>query len=116
MFDGLQSLKHVTHGAGNTWPPDDELGKYMRIYRGFRKNATKVLNKKYNFAIYIGKTIFFVARDNAHNRGTGGNHYEISGQATDGKMIPLLFCNSNVPYFIEIGELTLICLFLSWYP
>ncbi|RKK84664.1 hypothetical protein BFJ69_g1940 [Fusarium oxysporum] len=111
-IEQLMSLQPVS----KSWPK--EAGVYIIIYQGF--GGRKSGNVTYQTAIYVGQTVQFQKRKDAHTRDAGtknSTHYSLAKKAKKMVMIPLLLQTESAvpPFFLDIAEFSFVCLFRSWY-
>ncbi|KAM5347755.1 hypothetical protein ACJ41O_007579 [Fusarium nematophilum] len=97
-----------------------EPGVYLILYNDFGGRQTG--NREFQTAIYVGQTVDFQKRKDAHSRITatgarGSNHYRLAAQAQRKVMVPIVLKkSSNVPdAFLDIAEFSMVCLFRSWF-
>ena len=112
--DQLATLPRIT----SKWPK--VAGLYLILYRGF--GGRKSGNTIYYTAVYIGQTVDFQKRQDAHQRNRANNfkstHYTLASKATEMIMVPLLLQHTDsVPKaFLDIAEFSMVALLGSWYP
>ncbi|KAF5245088.1 hypothetical protein FAUST_1978 [Fusarium austroamericanum] len=109
----LRTLPTITPN----WPKFS--GVYLIIYGDF--GGRKCGNTIYHIAIYVGQTIGFQQRQDAHQRhranGDRSTHYTLAANANQVRMVPLIIQNTqNVPEaFLDIAEFSMVALLGSWY-
>ncbi|GKU06502.1 hypothetical protein FLAG1_04352 [Fusarium langsethiae] len=112
-IEQLRTLPTVTPN----WPK--AAGVYLIIYGDF--GGRKCGNTIYHIAIYVGQTVSFQQRQEAHQRhranGERSTHYTLAANANQVRMVPLIIQNTqNVPdAFLDIAEFSMIALLGSWY-
>ncbi|KAM0361295.1 hypothetical protein ACHAP4_001759 [Fusarium culmorum] len=109
----LRTLPTITPN----WPKF--AGVYLIIYDDF--GGRKCGNTIYHIAIYIGQTVAFQQRREAHQRHTANGerskHYTLAANANQVRMVPLIIQNTqDVPEaFLDIAEFSMVALLGSWY-
>ncbi|KAG5802342.1 hypothetical protein H9Q74_013058 [Fusarium xylarioides] len=112
-IDDLKKLKPVS----SKWPK--EAGVYVIIYNGF--GGRKVHGSLHDTAFYVGQTVDFNSRKNAHEKNTKNAktsvHYRLASEARTTIMVPIVIqTTSDVPAnFLDIAEFSMVCLLNSWY-
>ncbi|EXL55375.1 hypothetical protein FOCG_05989 [Fusarium oxysporum f. sp. radicis-lycopersici 26381] len=95
-----------------------QAGIYIIIYEDFGGRQSG--NTTYKTAIYVGQTVQFQKRKDAHTRDAGtknSTHYNLARKAKKMVMIPLLLQTATLvpPSFLDIAEFSMVCLFRSWF-
>ncbi|QGI86651.1 unnamed protein product [Fusarium fujikuroi] len=111
-IEELKTLPPVS----STYPK--QAGVYIIIYEDFGGRQSG--NTTYIIAIYIGQTVQFQKRKDAHTRNATTKNsvqYNLARKANKMVMIPLLLqtATSVPPGFLDIAEFSMVCLFRSWY-
>ncbi|KAF4431038.1 hypothetical protein FACUT_8711 [Fusarium acutatum] len=111
----VEQLKKLSP-VSNTYPK--QAGIYIIIYEDFGGRQSG--NTTYNTAIYIGQTVQFQKRKDAHTRDAESKnsvHYNLARKAKKMAMIPILLqiATAVPPSFLDIAEFSMVCLFRSWF-
>ncbi|KAF5976894.1 hypothetical protein FCOIX_6864 [Fusarium coicis] len=111
----IEQLKTLP-SVSSTYPK--QAGIYIIIYEDFGGRQSG--NTTYKIAIYIGQTVQFQKRKDAHTRDAktkSSVHYSLAKKAKKMVMIPLLLQTESAvpPCFLDIAEFSFVCLFRSWY-
>ncbi|KAG5765913.1 hypothetical protein H9Q72_006037 [Fusarium xylarioides] len=111
----IEQLKKLP-SVSSTYPK--QAGIYIIIYEDFGGRESG--NATYKIAIYIGQTVQFQKRKDAHTRDAKTKrsvHYSLARKAKKMVMIPLLLQTESAvpPFFLDIAEFSFVCLFRSWY-
>lgn len=108
------------------WTPSQMLGQSVAVAVS-TSSSTKdfgdktVGNATYTVAVYVGQTKVFQQRNRQHLNKVGGensNHYRLADKAGQHRwMIPLIIISGSLDdSFLDIAELSIVCLFNSWFP
>lgn len=134
QFDLRQLVKRIPEV--NAQEHNGKAGCYLWVYSNIEENKLKLIlhDETITDAVYAGQSEDMYPRRGRHERFLSGrlqsrsNHYRVGKGASDRAMIPLLLINNHnddVKYiigaiglarFLDVLELTLVCLFRSWYP
>lgn len=138
MKDGIFNLRNlVTHLPEiNAKDHNRVAGCYIWVYYDIKETNVKLIlhDATITDAVYPGQTVDLYDRKYQHERYLSGeldsnsNHYRVGKGAFERHMVPLLLINYEdvhvkraidaigLAKVIDVLELTLVCLFQSWYP
>ncbi|SCV44096.1 uncharacterized protein FFB14_08157 [Fusarium fujikuroi] len=116
-----QFSRRTTEDAAVSFKHISQAGRDLHHHlRGEDFGGRQSGNTTYITAIYIGQTVQFQKRKDAHTRDTetkNSVHYNLARKAKKMVMIPILLQTAtNVPpSFLDIAEFSMVCLFRSWF-